>query len=111
MSKSPKASPSQPSSSPPAIPDHLLPVFELINRLDSIECWRIGAPIFLDLGVVEPTLFRDADPQQIGEMFRAQIKPSVEWFRIAEDLGRFVTDHKMLSVALMRIAAVRLVGT
>ena len=111
MSKSPKASPSQPSTSPPAIPDHLLPVFELIAKLDSLECWRIGAPVFLDLGVIEPTLFRNVDPPEMGELFRAQIKPNEEWFRIAEDLGRFVNDHKMLSVALMRIAAVRLVGT
>lgn len=86
-------------------------MFELISKLESLECWRIGAPILLDLGIIEPTLLRNAEPQEIGEMFRAQIKPNNEWFRIAEDLGRFVNDHKMLAIALMRIAAVRLVGS
>lgn len=111
MSRSPKASPSLPNSSPPAIPDHLLPVWELIGRLEPMECWRIGAPILLDLGVIEPTVFRNAEPEQIGEMFRAKIEATPEWFKIAEDLGRFVNDHKLLTVALMRVAAVRLVGT
>ena len=111
MSKSQTAFPSQPSISPPAIPDHLLPVFELISKLEPVDCWRLGAPVLLALGIVEPTVFRKADPPEIGEMFRKQIKPTQEWFRIAEDLGRVVNDHKLLATALMRIAAVRLVGS
>lgn len=93
------------------IPEHLLPVFELISKLESLDCWRLGAPILLDLGIVEPTLIRQAEPPEIGEMFRAQIKPNREWFSIAEDLGRTIKDHKVLATALMRIAAVRLVGS
>jgi len=111
MSRSPKASPSQPSISPPAIPDHLLPVWETLDRLSPEECWRLGAPILLDLGLVEPTVFRDAEPPQIGEMFRSRIEPTEEWFRIASDLGRFIKDHKLLTIALLRVAAVRLVGS
>lgn len=93
------------------IPDHLLPVFELISKLEPSDCWRLGAPILLDLGIVEPTLIRQAEPPEIGEMFRGRIKPTPEWFAIAEDLGRTIKDHKMLAIALMRIAAVRLVGS
>jgi len=111
MSKSQTAFPSQPSISPPAIPNHLLSVFELISKLEPVDCWRLGAPALLMLGIVEPTLFRNADPPEIGEMFRKQIKPTQEWFQIAEDLGRIVIDHKLLATALMRIAAVRLVGS
>lgn len=101
----------QPSISPPAIPDHLLPVFELVSSLDSRECWRLGAPILLDLGIIEPTTFRKAEPDQIGEMFRERIKPNEQWFKRAEDLGRYINDHKLVAVALMRIAAVELVGS
>lgn len=111
MSKSRNNSPSLPNSSPPAIPDHLLPVWETINKLEPLDCWRVGAPILLQLGVIEPTVFRDAEPPAIGEMFRAQITPTEEWFRIADDLGRFTKDHKLMAIALMRVAAVRLVGT
>jgi hypothetical protein len=111
MSKSQSPSPSQPSTSLPAIPDHLLPVFELVSSLSSIECWRIGAPILLDLGIIEPTTFRKAEPDQIGEMFRERIQPTEQWFKRAEDLGRYINDHKLVTVALMRIAAVELVGS
>ena len=86
-------------------------MFELISKLEPVDCWRLGAPALLTLGIVEPTVFRKADPPEIGEMFRKQIKPTQEWFRIAEDLGRVVNDHKLLATALMRIAAVRLVGS
>ena len=111
MSKSQSPSPSQPNTCPPAIPDHLLPVFELVSTLSSMECWRIGAPILLDLGITEPTTFRKAEPEEIGEMFRERIKPDEQWFKRADDLGRYINDHKLVTVALMRIAAVELVGS
>ena len=106
----------QPSTSLPAtpavpqIPDHLLPVFETISGMSPMECWRVGASILIPLGVLDPTGFRKGDPEDIGEMFRNQIKATPEWFAIANDLGRFVNDHKLMAIALMRIAAVRLVG-
>jgi hypothetical protein len=111
MSKSPKASPSQPSSSPPAIPDHLLPTWETLAKLEAMDCWRVGAPILLQLGIIEPTLLRNVEPEEMGLMFRDQIKANQEWFSIANDLGRFIQDHKLLAVALLRVGAVRLVGT
>ena len=111
MSKSQKASPSQPSSSPPEIPEHLLPTWETLAKLESMDCWRVGAPILLQLGIIEPTLLRNAEPPEIGNMFRDQIKANQEWFSIATDLGRFIQDHKLLAVALLRVGAVRLVGT
>ncbi len=86
-------------------------MFELVSSLSSIECWRIGAPILLDLGIIEPTTFRKAEPDQIGEMFRERIQPTEQWFKRAEDLGRYINDHKLVTVALMRIAAVELVGS
>jgi len=86
-------------------------VWETLDRLSPEECWRVGAPILLDLGLVEPTVFRDAEPPQIGEMFRSRIEPTEEWFRIASDLGRFIKDHKLLTIALLRVSAVRLVGS
>jgi hypothetical protein len=43
-------------------------------------------------------------------MIRAEIKPAQDWFNIGTDLGRFQKDPRMLSVALLRIACVRLVG-
>lgn len=111
MSKSQTASLSQPSTSPPEIPDHLLPVWETISRMEPMDCWRTGAPILLYLGLVEPTLLRRAEPEQIGEMFREKIEPTEEWFSVANDLGRFIRDHQLLAVALMRVAAIRLVGS
>ena len=110
MSKSQTVSPSQPSISPPAIPDHLLPVWETISRMEPMDCWRVAGPILLSLGIVEPTLLRDMEPEEIGDVFRSRIKADAEWFAIANDLGRFIKDHKMLAVALLRISAVRLVG-
>ena len=86
-------------------------MFELVNSLSSLECWRVGAPILLDLGIIEPTTFRKAEPEQIGEMFRERIKPDEQWFKRADDLGRYINDHKLVTVALMRIAAVELVGS
>lgn len=83
----------------------------MVSSLSSIECWRIGAPILLDLGIIEPTTFRKAEPDQIGEMFRERIQPTEQWFKRAEDLGRYINDHKLVTVALMRIAAVELVGS
>jgi hypothetical protein len=44
-------------------------------------------------------------------MFRDQIKANQEWFDIATDLGRFTQDHRLLAIALLRVGAVRLVGT
>jgi hypothetical protein len=79
--------------------------------MSEMECWRVGASILIPLGVMDPTTFRSGDPEQIGTMFRDRIKPNAEWFAIANDLGRFVNDHKLLAIALMRIAAVRLVGS
>lgn len=111
MSKSQTAFPSPPSISPPAIPDHLLPVWETISRMEPMDCWRVGGPILLSLGIVEPTLLRDMEPPEMGEKFRSMITPTDDWFRIANDLGRFIKDHKLLAVALLRISAVRLVGT
>lgn len=111
MSKSQSPSLLQPSTSLPAIPDHLLPVFELVSSLSSMECWRIGAPILLDLGVMDPTTFRKAEPEQIGEMFRERIQPTEQWFKRADDLGRYINDHKLMAVVFMRIAAVELVGS
>lgn len=86
-------------------------MFEVVNSLESMECWRIGAPILLDLGIMEPTTFRKAEPEQIGEMFRERIKPEDRWFKRIEELSRYINDHKLMAVALMRIAAVELVGS
>jgi hypothetical protein len=76
-----------------------------------MDCWRVGAPILLQLGIIEPTLLRNVEPEEMGLMFRDQIKANQEWFSIANDLGRFIQDHKLLAVALLRVGAVRLVGT
>ena len=110
MSKSQSPSPSQPSTSPLEIPEHLLKVFETIPQLESMECYRLGAAILQDLGIGEPSIFRDVEPPVFGEMIRAEIKPSKHWFDVANDLARFQKDPRMLSVALLRIACVRLVG-
>lgn len=110
MSKSQTASPSQPSSSPPVIPDHLLRVYETISNFDSSDCYRLGGAILHDIGIGEPSLFRDMETPEIGDLFRNNIKPNKEWFDICNDLGRFVNDPRVMAVALLRIAAIRLVG-
>lgn len=79
--------------------------------MEPLDCWRVAGPILLDLGITEPTLLRKAEPPEMGDMFRAIVQADDEWFAIAEDLGRFIKDHKLLAVALLRVAAVRLVGT
>lgn len=79
--------------------------------MSPMECWRVGASILVPLGVMDPSVFRKGDPEDIGELFRQKITPTPDWFAVAEDLGRFVNDHKLLAIALMRIAAVRLVGS
>ena len=56
-------------------------------------------------------MFRNVEPEVMGDMFREQIKPTAEWFAIADDLGRFLEDRKLLAIALLRIGAVRLVGS
>jgi hypothetical protein len=110
MSKSQTISRSQLSTSPLEIPEHLLKVFETIEQFDSMECYRLGAAILQDLGIGEPSIFRDVEPPVFGDMIRAEIKPAQDWFNIGTDLGRFQKDPRMLSVALLRIACVRLVG-
>ena len=110
MSKSQTVSHSQPSTSPLEIPEHLLKVFETIQQLESMECYRLGAAILQDLGIGEPSIFRAVEPPVFGDMIRAEIKVSKHWFDVADDLGRFQKDPRMLSVALLRIACVRLVG-
>ena len=110
MSKSPKAFPSQPSTSQLEIPDHLLKVFETIQQLEPIECYRLGAAILQDLGIGEPSVFRAVEPPVLGDMIREQVKPNQYWFDVANDLGRFVKDPRILTVAMLRIACVRLVG-
>jgi len=110
MSKSLKASPSQPSSFQLEIPEQHLKVFETIQQLDPIECYRLGAAILQDLGVGEPSVFRAVEPPVFGDMIRAEVKPTQYWFDVANDLARFQKDPRMLTVALLRIACVRLVG-
>jgi hypothetical protein len=110
MSKFQTPSRSQPSTSPLEIPEHLLKVFETIQQLDPIECYRLGAAILQDLGVGEPSVFRAVEPPVLGDMIRAEIKPTQDWFSIGTDIGRFQKDPRMLAVALLRIACVRLVG-
>jgi hypothetical protein len=110
MSKSQTVSPSQPNSSPPEIPDHLLRVFETISNLAPSECYRLGGAILQDIGIAEPSLFRKAEPQEIGEMFRQNIKPDAHWLSVCSDLSRFMNDPRMMAVALLRISAIRLVG-
>ena len=92
------------------IPDHLLRVYETINNFDSSDCYRLGGAILHDIGIGEPSLFRDMETPEIGDLFRNNIKPNKEWFDICNDLGRFVTDPRVMAVALLRIAAIRLVG-
>jgi hypothetical protein len=118
MSKSQTVSPSQPSTSPPEIPEHsvvtdnhLVPVFEAIKNFETMECYRLGAAILQDLGVGEPSIFRDVEPPVFGESIRAGIKPTQYWFDVANDLSRFQKDPRMLAVALLRISCVRLVGS
>jgi hypothetical protein len=79
--------------------------------MSGLECWRFGAPVLQQLGCGEPTVFRNVEPEVMGDMFREQIKPTAEWFAIADDLGRFLEDRKLLAIALLRIGAVRLVGS
>jgi hypothetical protein len=100
----------QPSSSPLEIPENLLKVFETIQQLEHIECYRFGAAILQDLGVGEPSIFRDVEPPVFGEMIKEEVKVSQYWFDVANDLARFQKDPRMLAVALLRIACVRLVG-
>lgn len=110
MSKSQTISHSQPSTSPLEIPEHLLKVFETLQQLDPMECYRLGAAILQDLGVGEPSIFRPVEPQEFGEAIRSEIKPSKYWFDVANDLSRFQKDPRMLAVALLRISCTRLVG-
>ncbi len=100
----------QPSSSPPVIPDHLLKVYETLARLTPSDCYRLGAAIFQDIGIPEPSLFRGVEPPEMGVMFRDGIKANPEWFMVCEDLGRFVTDPQVMAIALLRISAIRMVG-
>jgi hypothetical protein len=111
MSKSQTVSPSQPSTSPLEIPEHLLRVFETIQQLDPMECYRLGAAILQDLGIGEPSIFRPVEPPEFGESIRAGIKPTQYWFDVANDLSRFQKDPRMLAVALLRISCIRLVGS
>ena len=59
MSRSRKASPSQPNTSQLEIPVHLLPVWETLSRMSPTDAWRVGAPIILSLGVVEQNAWTD----------------------------------------------------
>ena len=112
MSKSQTVSPLLPSSTPLLeIPANLKQTFDLLTTMSGLECWRFGAPVLQQLGCGEPTVFRNVEPEVMGDMFREQIKPTAEWFAIADDLGRFLEDRKLLAIALLRIGAVRLVGS
>lgn len=62
------------------------------------------------LGVLEPSLFRNMEPETIGELFRSQVQPTDKWLKIGDDLERFVQDQNLMAVAMLRIAAVGLVG-
>jgi len=110
MSKSPTVFRSQPNTSPLEIPEHLSKVFETIAGLTEIECYRLGAGILQDLGIGEPSIFRAVEPPVFGVMIRDEVKPTQFWFDVANDLGRFQKDPRILAVALLRIACVRLVG-
>jgi len=85
-------------------------VFETIQALDSSECYRLGAAILQDLGIGEPSIFRAVEPPVFGDMIRDEVKPSQYWFSVCDDLGRFVKDPRIMAVAVLRIACVRLVG-
>ena len=56
-------------------------------------------------------MFRNVEPEVMGKMFRDKVEPTAEWFAMADDLGRFLEDRKLLAIALLRIGAVRLVGS
>ena len=112
MSKSQTVSPLLPSSTPLLeIPAHLKQTFDLLTTMSDLECWRFGAPVLQQLGCGEPTVFRNVEPEVMGKMFRDKVEPTAEWFAICEDLGRFLEDRKLLAIALLRIGAVRLVGS
>lgn len=112
MSKSQTVSPLLPSTIlPPEIPEHLKQTFQVIDAMSDLECWRFGAPVLQQLGCGEPTVFRNVEPEVMGAMFRERVKPTAEWFAICDDLGRFLEDRKLLAIALLRIGAVRLVGS
>jgi len=101
-----------PSSTPLLeIPAHLKQTFEVLETMSDLECWRFGAPVLQQLGCGEPTVFRNVEPEVMGKMFRDKIEPTAEWFAICDDLGRFLEDRKLLAIALLRIGAVRLVGS
>ena len=85
--------------------------FQVIDAMSDLECWRFGAPINQQLNCGEPTVFRNVEPEVMGAMFRERVKPTAEWFAICDDLGRFLEDRKLLAIALLRIGAVRLVGS
>jgi len=110
MSRSRKASPSQPNTSLLEIPAHLSPVWETLSRMSPTDAWRTGAPIILSLGVIEPTIFFKGEPEEIGARFLAAIEPNEAWFRVAEHMGSVQQDPHMIAIALVRIAAVGLVG-
>lgn len=84
--------------------------FDRIKSLSPIECYRLGASILPQLGVLEPSLFRKMEPEVMGELFRSQIQVNEKWLKIGDDLERFVQDHNLMAVAFLRIAAVGLVG-
>lgn len=110
MSKSQTVSRSQPNSSPLEIPDRHLKVFETIQSLEPIECYRLGAAILQDLGIGEPSIYRAVEPPVFGDMIRNEVKVTQYWFDVCDDLARFQKDPRMLAVAVLRIACVRLVG-
>lgn len=84
--------------------------FNRIRSLQPIECYRLAAPALLQLGIIEPSVFRKMDPDQLGELFRSQVQENERWMKIGDDLERFVQDSDLMAVAMLRIAAVGLVG-
>lgn len=84
--------------------------FDRVSRLSPLDCYRLGASIFPQLGIIEPSVFRKMEPEVMGELFRSQIQPNDKWLKIGDDLERFVQEHNLMAVAFLRIAAVGLVG-
>lgn len=84
--------------------------FNRIRELPPLECYRLGGAALLQLGIIEPSMFRKMDPEQLGELFRSQVQETERWMKIGDDLERFVQDSNLMAVAFLRIAAVGLVG-
>lgn len=84
--------------------------FDRIKELSSLDCYRLGASVLPQLGVLEPSLFRNMEPETIGELFRSQVQVNEKWLKVGDDLERFVQEPNLMAVALLRIAAVGLVG-